>query len=85
MPSPTFETLYAVTQVRSVTPGAGDLAKLNGTFPRRLYVGTSGDVTVLCAEDSSTVTLAALTAGVWHNIAVRQVTASTATGVLVGY
>lgn len=79
------ERTFSITQVRAVTPGPGDLDRLNTALPRALYVGVSGDVTLQAADDTATVTLVGLAAGAWHPISCLKITAASATGILVGY
>lgn len=56
---------------------------------RGLYVGVSGDVAVIFADDADAggVTLNNLAAGVWHPIQIRSVIkiGTTATGIKAGY
>jgi hypothetical protein len=78
------ERLYSLTRFRAVTPGTTDL-RINGVAPRAIYVAVAGDVTVLGDDDTATVTLTGLAAGVWHPLSPQQITAATATGIVAGY
>jgi hypothetical protein len=67
----------------SVTAGASDLAKLDGQYPRALFVGGAGNVTIK-APDGTSVEYAAA-AGTVIPVQVRAVTAATATGLVAIY
>lgn len=63
----------------AITPGTDDLP--NDT--RAIYVGAEGSVTVVLADDGSTVTFAGVPAGTWLWVRARKVTVA-AGGSLVG-
>lgn len=70
----------------AVTPSDTiDLARVT----RGIYVGVSGNVTVLFCDDAdaATVLLTGLSAGIWHPMQVRRVlaTGTAATGIVAGY
>lgn len=54
---------------------------------RAVYVGGSGDLAVIAADDTSAVTLVSLMAGIWHPIECKQImsTNTTATDIVGGY
>jgi len=81
------ERIYGITAVRAVTPADNAELKLNGVYPRGLYVGGTGNVAVILVDDTAAVTITGLAAGVWHPICPRVVmsTNTTATSILVGY
>lgn len=60
-----------------------------GNVPRGLYVGVSGNVNVIFADDidAQTVILPNLAAGVWHPMQVRRILAdsTTAQNIIVGF
>lgn len=64
----------------SITPSGSDLPKKT----RALYVGATGDVTVVMAN-GNTITFADLAAGVFHPLQVVRVTAATATDIIGMY
>ncbi len=68
-----------------VTPSNTDSIKLAGKWPRALYVGVSGDVTITTLSGTN-VTIDSLAAGVWHPIMYKKVrsTGTTATNILTG-
>lgn len=76
---------YPVTRLVAVTPGPTELDLVNGQFPRGIYVGVAGNVTVLAADDTVEITVTNLAAGIWHPMSVRKVTAATALNILVAY
>lgn len=73
---------YAVARKAfAITPNDNaDLA----TFTRGLYVGVSGDVSVILIDDSAAVTFVGLAAGIVHPIAAKRVrsSATTATSIV---
>lgn len=76
---------YPVTRLLAVTPGPDELPLVNGQYPRGIYVGVLGNVTVLAAEDTTEVTITNLAAGIWHPISAKKITAATALNILVAY
>jgi hypothetical protein len=54
---------------------------------RGIYIGASGNISVIFADDNSVVTLVGLAAGMWHPMQVQQInqTGTTATGIFAGY
>lgn len=75
--------------IQEVTPADGtDLALPNGDplVSRAIYVGVSGDVSVV-TNGGEIVTVPALAAGIWHGMRVKRVraTGTTATGIRVGW
>jgi hypothetical protein len=72
-----------ITKIVAVTPHDTDPL----TVPARsVWVGTSGTLVVKLRNDSSTVTLHNVAAGVWHPMAPLLITtASTAGNIRVGY
>jgi hypothetical protein len=84
------ETTSDMTSIKSaaaVTPS--DSTDIYTGVTRGLYVGATGDVSVIFAgdADASSVVLTGLAAGVWHPIQVRRVlsTGTTATSIVAGY
>lgn len=75
-----------IRRALAVTPS--DTVDLAG-ITRGIYVGGSGNVVVIFADDvdANTVTLTGLAAGVWHPMQVRRIlnTSTTATGIVAGY
>ena len=84
MAADSVERTYSITQARVVSAGANDLPKLNGTFPRSIYLSTSGDVTGILSEDTSAVTQTAMAAGMWHPCSLKVISACPA-NTLVGW
>lgn len=80
-------TIEAVaTKVRSVTKSDSTDLTLNGSAPRALYIGTTGDVAVIAAGDTAAVTFSSVPVG-WFPIAVRKVmsTNTTASNIVALY
>lgn len=80
--------LASIVDFDAVTPDdASDLP--NAGRVRGIYVGVSGDVSVIMTGDASETTkvIPALAAGIWHPMCIKRVrsTDTTATGILVGY
>ena len=79
---------YTAGIKRAAAVAPSDSTDLN-SVTRGIYVGASGNLAVVFADDidSATVTLVGLAAGVWHPMQVRRVlsTATTATGIVAGY
>lgn len=74
-----------ISSAQAVDVSAADVTLSRIT--RGIYVGASGNVAVIFAGDSASVTLTGLAAGVWHPMQVQAVlkTGTTATGILAGY
>lgn len=77
--------VYSLLLVSSVTPSNTDSIVLNSKFPRALYVGVGGDVSITTMS-GATVTLVGLAGGIWHPIMFKRVrvTGTTATSILAG-
>jgi hypothetical protein len=83
------DVIRGVRKASSVTPSDSDhLVDPDGEpLPTRsVYVGVSGDLSVVFADNDTVVLVPAVAAGVWHPMEVRQIrTASTATGIVAGW
>ena len=82
------ETTSDMTSIKSaeaITPASGNVVLTR--ISRGLYVGVTGNVSVVFAGDNATTLLVGLAAGVWHPMQVQEVKQSgtTATSVVVGY
>lgn len=80
--------LASIVDFDVVTPNdSTDLP--NAGRVRGIYVGVSGDISVIMTGDTSETAkvIPALAAGVWHPMCIKRVrsTGTTATGILVGY
>jgi hypothetical protein len=69
---------------------AVDVSSVDSTFTgvtRAIYIGTSGNLSVLFVGDSAPVTLSNLSSGFWHPMQVEKVLAAgtTATGIVAGF
>lgn len=75
-----------IRNIRAITSfGTAELEKIDGSFPRAIYVGTAGNVTVKAIDDDTAVQMANLAAGIWHPVTAKAITASAVATVLVGY
>lgn len=75
------DSMYPADNAVAITPNDGaDLA----TTTRAFYIGGAGNVAVILARDSASVTLTALAVGVVHPLRVKRVlaTGTTATGIV---
>ncbi len=75
----------SIKSAAAIDYSGGNVALPNLT--RGLYVGVTGNVTVIFANDTTAVLLTGLAAGVWHPMQIQQVNQSgtTATGLVAGY
>lgn len=76
---------YPVTRLLAVTSSPDDLPLINNLYPRGIYVGVAGNITVLAADDDVEITITNLAAGIWHPISIRKLTGATAMNILVAY
>jgi hypothetical protein len=76
---------FSVLLMTSVTPSNTDSVYIQGKYPRALYVGVSGDVSITTLS-GTTITLVGLAAGIWHPVMFKRVrsTGTTATSILAG-
>jgi hypothetical protein len=85
-PGEATSDITSIKNAAACTP-SDDTDLVNPT--RALYVGGTGDVTVIFVggKDADTVTLTDLAAGIWHPMQVRRIlqTGTTATDIVVGY
>ena len=54
-------------------------------YPRALFIGVAGSVTVRGVDDVDAVAIQNLAVGVWHPMCLSKVTAATAGSIFVGY
>ena len=94
MPANTHEAIYGYTAFRVPATDGSDLrinldpsmeVNRGGVYPRGLMVGTAGNVTLIGVDDTTAVTLTNLSAGIWHPICIKAITATTAANLVVGY
>jgi hypothetical protein len=86
-PDETTSDITSIKRAQAYVP-SGDVTDLVSPS-RALYVGVTGDVTVIFVadKDDDEVTLVGLAAGIWHPIQVRRIlqTGTDATDIVVGY